>query len=424
MMKTTAPISSQPAPPPVAWRRGACGALSSALLALLMSAPGCARKEVAASPSIPDTPPWKWEVFPAVQRMRLATLPCQLLPKSSISIYSPMVGVLRVYATQPQTNLAANVVWGEFEPAMFKAEAEAIDQAKAKLEEREHLQLELELPKEQLRMEKEFEEARRQLALLQLLSTNKDLARAALKFAAGTENGLRPEAVTNAQTELGLLTRSLDYLRATNLAVLGIDLAGQRSEWERRKLEFERRQAQARLKMPFRGQLTINLPLTEGVEEYPVNTGQELAVARDLSLIRLRVALSNPAWAGVSPERLVAIVRLPNGSDLTATFAFQKIERVQLRDESVYYFQFPPERSAGAARLMGTDVTCELWWSLPQPARVVPKLSLVLQQPAAFQGRDWAQGVGVAWPGASVLIEGQTDLAIVLSNTAMNHARR
>lgn len=91
-----------------------------------------------------------------------------------------------------------------------------------------------------------------------------------------------------------------------------------------RKLEFERRLNQATLKMPFSGQLTVSLPLTEGVEEYPVNAGQELAVARDLSLIRLRVALANPAWAGLPMERLSAMVRLPNGGELEAAFALQK----------------------------------------------------------------------------------------------------
>jgi hypothetical protein len=391
--------------------------LAHVLLLVLISS-GCHEKNLPAANG-PSEGHWRWEVFPAVQRMRLATLPCQLLPRSSISIYSPMLGVLRVNAAQPQTNLTANTVWGEFEPAMFAAEAKAIEEAKSKLEERERLQLELELPKEKLRMEKDLEEARRQVALLNLLSTNRELAHIALKLPGNSANGVRPEALTNAQAELSLLRRSMDYLETTNLAILGIDLPGQRSEWERRKLEFDRRQSQARLKMPFTGQLTINLPLTEGVEEYPVNSGQELAVARDLSLIRVRVTLSNPAWAGLPADQIVAMVRLPNGVELNAHFVFQKIERVQLREESVYYFEFPSDKAALAARLMGTDVSCELWLNLPQPARVVPKLSLVLQQPAAFQGRTWAQGVGAAWPGAYVLVEGQTDLAIVLSHTAM-----
>jgi hypothetical protein len=396
-------------------------ALIHALL-LVLIASGCRNKAPSAAPPVTELPHWNWEIFPAVQRMRLATLPCQVLPKSSISIFSPMLGVLRVYASQPQTNLPASFIWAEFEPAMFQAEAQAIEEARTKLDEHERLQLELELPKQKLHMEKDLEEAEREVALLHLLSTNKDLARISFKLANGNGNGtgLRPEALARAETERNLLRRSIQYLDATNLDILGIDLAGQRSDWERRKLEFLRRQSQARLKMPFTGQLTVDLPLTEGVVEYPVNSGQELAVARDLSLVRLRVALSNPAWAGLAPEHLTALVRLPNGNELTAAFAFQKIERMQLREESVYYFQFPPDKAAVAARLIGTDLSCELWLTLPQPARVVPKLSLVLQQPNAFQGHSWVQGVGTAWPGASVLVEGQTDLAIVLANTAMN----
>ncbi len=393
--------------------------LAHALLVLVITS-GCRAKAPAPAPLPNEALHWKWEVFPAVQRMRLATLPCQLLPKSSINIYSPMLGVLRVYTTQPQTNLTAGAIWAEFEPDMFKEESEALQEARAKLDEHERLQMELELPKQKLKMEKDLEEAERQLALLSLLATNHELARIAPKLSLAGNNGIRLDALGKARTERDLLRRSLGYLDATNLAVLGIDLPGQRSDLRRRELDFERRQSQARLKMPFNGQLTIDLPLTEGVIEYPVNSGQELAVARDLSLIRLRVELSNPAWAGIPADRLEALLRLPNGLELTAGFAFQKIERVQMREEAVYYFQFPPEKAAVAARLMGTDLSCELWLTLPQPARVVPKLSLVLQQPAAFQGRTWAEGVGLAWPGASVLVEGQTDLAIILANTAMN----
>lgn len=394
-------------------------AVTCTVVLLLFGSSGCRKTPQAApAPVSAELTHWSWEVFPAVQRMRLATLPCQVLPKSSISIYSPMLGVLRVYAAQPQTNLAANSLWAEFEPAIFAAEAQALEEARVKLEERERLQLELELPKQKLHMQKDLEEAQRQVGLLRLFSTNRELAKMALKLHNAAPEGLRPDALVKAETELGLLQRSVQYLEATNLTILGIDLPGQRSEWERRKLEFDRRQTQARLKMPFTGQLTINLPVTEGVEEYPVSAGQELAVARDLSLIRLRVGLANPAWAGLSPDRLVALVRLANGAELTAGFAFQKIERVQMREEAVYYFQFPPEKAAMASRLLGTDLSCELWLTLPQPARVVPKLSLVLQRPSAFQGRSWGQGVASAWPGASVLVEGQTDLAIVLANTA------
>jgi hypothetical protein len=345
-------------------------------------------------------------------------LSCQLQPRSSISVHSPMVGVLRVYVDQPQTNLPANFVWGEFEPTIFAAQAEALEEARIKLDERERLQMELEIPRQRLKLERELEESQRQVKFLSLMSTNAILATNVFSLPGHKGTLLRPDAVSTAEQERSLLEQSLGYLKATNLIFLGVDLPGQRSEWQRQKLEFERRQAQARMKMPFDGQLTVALPLTDGVEEYPVNSGQELAVARDLSTIRLRVVMSNAGWVGLPPERMMALVRVPNGEDLRARFLFQKIERIQMREESVYYFQFSPEQSQLAARLMGTDVSCELWLDLPQPARIVPKLSLVLKQPEAFQGRNWEQGVSTAWPGARILVEGQTDLAIVLPEVA------
>ena len=385
------------------------------LIAFLLglAGPGCSPRKSEPAPTAKQPPAWNWAAYPPVQRMRLATVPCQLQPKSSIAIFSPLAGAMKVYLQQPQTNLQAGFVWAEFEPVIFQAEAEAIEEARLKLEEREKLQLELEVPKQRLQLERQIEEAQRQVALLNLLSTNPELAQLTLNIPGQSSSLLRPEALSKAQTELGLLSQSLHYLEQTNLYVIGVDLAGQRSEWQRRNLDFKRRQGQARMRMPFSGQLTVSLPLTEGVEEYPVTAGQEVAVARDLSLIRLRAPLANPAWTTVPAENLTAMVRMQSGEELEARFAFQKIERFQNREESVYYFQFPPAKAATAARLMGTDVSCELWLTLPEPAHIVPKLTLLIQYPIAYQNRNWAQGVSVTWTGVKLLIEGQTDLAVV-----------
>jgi hypothetical protein len=390
-----------------------------ALAVAVLCSSGCERRNVPQAAPKPGTnapavSAWRWEQYPPALRMRLAQLPCQLLPKSSITMVAPLMGVLRVNVSSPQTNLDSGTIWSEFEPKLFEAEAKAIEEARVRLEDQERIQLELELPKQKLRLQRELEESQRQFAFVRLLATNPSLASMALTIPGQGANPLRPEAVGRAEIEVGLLERSLGFLQSTNLALMGIDLVGQRSEWQRRKLEFERRQSQARLRMPFKGQLTIALPLTEGVEEYPVTSGQELAVARDLSQVRLRLSLANPAWVGLAHDKLSAVLRLPSGEEVEAPFAFQKIERVQNREESVLYFTFPEERSKVAARLIGTDVACELWVKLPEPVRIVPKLTLVLQHPSAFQGRTWAQGVSALWPGAQVRMEGQTELAIQL----------
>jgi hypothetical protein len=367
---------------------------------------------VAAADSTAKPPTWNWENYPPVTRMRVATLPCQLLPRSTITMASPLVGNLRVYVTSPQTNLSAGVLWAEFEPEIFAAEEQALKDAGRKLQDQEHLQWEVEFPRKKMQLEQQIEEAQRQVHYVQLLTSNTNMAVAALGFG-NRSNLIRPDALEKAEANLRLLRQSLNYLESTNFAAVGIDLAGARSDWERRNLEFRKQRAQSRFEMPFEGRLTVSLPLTEGVVNYPVNAGQELGVARDLSSIRVRIVVDNSAWSGLAPENLRAMIAVGNEM-LEGRFAYQKIERVQSREESAYYFEFPPEKAPVAARLIGANVTCDLWIDLPEPVRIVPKFALVLHEPAAFQNRSWASALATAFPGARLVVEGQIDLGVSL----------
>jgi hypothetical protein len=382
-----------------------------------------AQPDIAEAANINNTPAWNWDAYPAVRKMKLATLPCVLQPRSQITINSTLAGSLKIYIDQPQTNLESGKVWGEFEPGIFELEADSFEEARQKLDEREKILLELEIPKQKLKLEREIEESKRQVDYLKYLSTHPELADLTL-HAGDKTSVLRPDSLSKAESELGLLHQSLTYLNETNTAALGVDLAGLRSEWKRRKVEFERRRAQATLKMPFTGQLTVSLPLAEGVAEYPVNIGQELAVARDLSVVRLRVAIGNSAWNSLAPEKLAAVIRLPSGQELEAQYSYHKIERQQNREESAYYFQFLTEHTPLVARLIGTDVTCELWYNLGQPARIVPKLALIMHNKSAFQAGNWGAGLAAAFPGARVAVEGQTDLGIVLPKTETKQAAK
>ncbi len=360
-----------------------------------------------------NQPTWNWDSYPAVKKMRLGVLPCTLQPRSQIAMNSTLAGSLKLYVTAPQTNIQAGVVWGEFEPSIFELEAKALEEARVKLDEREKLQREIEIPKLRMQVERELQDAKRRVAMVQYLSTNREMADLTLSVA-GDKSMLRPDSLAEAQQELQLINQKLLYVQDTNSSVLTVDIGSSRLNWERQRAEFERKRAQATLKMPFTGQLTISLPLADGVAEYPVNIGQEIGVARDLSIVRLRVPFANSAWSAISPERFFAIVRLPSGQELEAQFAYSKVERNQNREESAYYFQFLPENTPMVARLIGTDVTCELWLNLGQATRVVPKLALIMHNPTAFQSGNWSSGLAHAFPGAQVAVEGQTDLGIVL----------
>ena len=358
-------------------------------------------------------PAWNWESYPALKRMRVAQLPCQLQPRSTITVVSPISGLLRVYAPSPQADLPANFLWAEFEPEMLAQDELMLAESLRKLEDLERVQWEIEYPRKKMLLEQQLKDAENELKRVRMLSENPELARRML--GTGNTNSLmRPETLTIAEENYRLLERSMMYLASTNYAALGFDLTGQRTEWKRRELDFQRRRQQSRFEMPFDGKLTVSIPISEGVTNYPVNQGQELAIARDISAVRARVAIDNAAWTGLTPESMRVVVTT-GGRALEARFIYQKIEKVQNREESAYYFEFPPEKVTEAARLIGANNQCDLWVDLPESARIVPKLAVILHQPEAFQNRSWSAALASTFPGARLLLEGQTDLAVVVA---------
>jgi hypothetical protein len=395
------------------WRNFGAALAACSVAAVLFN--GCTPKEAkAARDRNVEVKPasWNWEEYPPVNKMRLGVLSCLLQPRSTISVASPLTGLLKVHATAPQTNLPSGFLWAEFEPEIFAAEAKSLTEALKKLEDRETMEREVEFPRRKMQLAKQIEEAERQLTWMRIVSTNKELTD--LMFSTGPNGGtLRPDSLRQSEMELRLLEQSMNYLETTNHAAMGVDLAGQRTDWERRKLEFDRRRSQARFRMPFDGRLTLNIPLSDGVTDYPVTAGQELGVARDVSSIRVRVPVENVAWSGLPVDKLTAVVRV--GEEVFhARFSFQKIERAQNREESVYYFEVPDEQSAKAAKLIGANVSCELWLDLWEHVRIVPKLALILRKPDAFKNQSWAWALNELFPGTRLVVEGQTELAVAI----------
>jgi hypothetical protein len=356
-------------------------------------------------------PPWRWELYPSTNRIRLATLSCKVQAKSSLTLTAPITGMLHVHVHTQQTNLTAGTIWAEFEPKQFIEEAKALKDAAAQFSKREKSLLNINLPRQKLKLTRELYEAERQLAMLNLLRTNN----LTLLPSLGLKNpSLNPKAQTMLQAEVDLIRQTLDAVTKTNLVVLGFDLTEQRANLKQRQRDFDRRRKQARLKMPTTGQLSISLPLTEGVNEYWVHTGQDLAVARDFKKVYVRAVLADPAWAGQVTGALGIVIRFSNGQELTAKYVYQRLERTPMREEAAAYFLITAPPITDIQHLMGREVTGELNFNLGRPARVVPKLTLVMHDPSAFQGRSWSAGVHRLWPDARVVAEGQTEVAIEL----------
>ena len=388
-----------------------CELLTALAIALVLLTACSPQTEVRADKA-PAKPPWRWELYPSTNRIRLATLSCKVQAKSTLTLTAPITGMLHVHVHTQQTNLTAGTIWAEFEPKQFIEEAKALKDAAAQFSKREKSLLNINLPRQKLKLTRELYEAERQLAMLNLLRTNN----LTLLPSLGLKNpSLNPKAHTMLQAEVDLIRRTLDAITKTNLVVLGFDLTEQRANLKQRQRDFDRRRKQARLKMPTTGQLSISLPLTEGVNEYWVHAGQDLAVARDFKKVYVRAVLADPAWAGQVTGALGIVIRFSNGQELTAKYVYQRLERTPMREEVAAYFLITAPPITEIQHLVGLEVTGELIFNLGRPVRVVPKLTLVMHNPSAFQGRSWSAGVHRLWPDARVIAEGQTELAIQLA---------
>ena len=150
------------------------GVLTALAVALVLLA-ACSSQTEALADKAPAKPPWRWELYPSTNRIRLATLSCRIQPKSSLKLIAPIAGMLHVHVHTLQTNLAVGTIWAEFEPEQFSEEAKALQDAAVHLSEREKSLLNLDLPRQKLKFTRELYEAERQLAMLKLLQTNDNL---------------------------------------------------------------------------------------------------------------------------------------------------------------------------------------------------------------------------------------------------------
>ena len=393
---------------------------AAALLALALclgSLSGCGKGfETAATPN-PKTEeteaPWDWNKYPLTTRIHLATLAATLSPRNTVTVRAPVSGTLQLRVTNTQVRLPAEFVWGEFEARTLEQERQAIDFAERKLVEREKRVYELDIPRERIRLFSEIQTADRDVKTLEIYSDNPKLARAALKLDDVGRNPFDPEVMKTAREKLRLLELQRGYLETTNLAAMGIDLESEKIGLEQRWIEFERRLERSRLIMPFDGQLTLFLNISAGLASYPITAEQEVAVIRDFSRIYVRLKLDDPAWVGLPGESLSAAVRLPDGRMIFAKYAFDRVEVIRKRDTSVHYFELPDSELSAVAHLMGSRMVCDLWLEIPEPARLTPKLKLLLHARDSNTGGDWNQLVARHLPGAKVVAQAQTHLAII-----------
>lgn len=351
--------------------------------------------------------------YKETRQLLVGIVSAQVTPAHSLRVKSPSDG--RLFLRLPGnrgTILPAGTVWAEFDPERTALEREAITLARTLLEKKERPRLQLDTDREALDLADKRAETARQLRMFQRILDDPELAGFYLESPdAGDDRAQLGQTMERLRRQLDLMDAVLAYAGTeqhieAESRVLDIKL-------RQHELDLKQREEDKRLAMPFDGEITLLIERPAD-DDTPVRTqlGDELALIQDYSAVRARFVVKRPELRAIAPETLH--LRVSAGAvPLTAAFESRLIEETGGREELVYRFRFQDKDRATARPLAGGSLTARLYANLPQPARIIPKLDLVLAEPEAFREGDWHVGLAAALPGATLLAIGETELAVV-----------
>jgi hypothetical protein len=353
------------------------------------------------------------ESYPLSHELVLGTVPVEVQPARFQKVKAPLSGPLHLRLPAAGTRLAQGALWAEFDPARGELERAAFDLARELLAEKEIPQFRLDQSRTRAELADKLGELERQSALLAKIVREPALAALYLD-----EEG-RAGGLDQARYLLTQLEQQARLLR-TVLAYTGtprqeeLELGVLRLKLSQQELELQRRADASRLTMPFAGEIVLIPPAPPDGEPLAVEAGMDLAWLQDFSQLNLRVPVRRAEWRLLPAAQLT--VRLDTGATgprVTAAFFRSLTEEVHGREELVYYFTLAADQSTPARALVGGQLSAQLITALVEPARLVPKLDLVLADPAAFRAGGWAGGLATLLPGARLVGVGETHLAII-----------
>lgn len=188
------------------------------------------------------------------------------------------------------------------------------------------------------------------------------------------------------------------------------------STMERRKrAEFDSKNEQNTLRMPFTGRLQyhFNLPEDPTVPfEYTQGGLRPFATVCDDSAFYITINISDAEIGLLPGERFSVYVNMPSGEQLRGVYAFRRVEKSNNgSDMLVYFFKLPQECHETAYNMLGSNANAVLLYSAEEDVLSIPKMQL-LTHPAAPECEDWKQLVAKTHPGYMVVIITERDVLI------------
>lgn len=360
---------------------------------------------------------WNWKHFEKTQFFRLGQIPAEITPARVIKFTTSAAGILRLNIRQREMDLEKDFMWAELDAEKYDNENRSLNILQESLEKKESHTRDVEIPKQKLRLEKELTLRQRNAKLLKLIKENPDWAQFADEYLEGESEGIIGDLpFQRASQEVDLTEKELAYLEDKDHQTIDIEFESKLIDWKQRKFNFDREYERSKFKAPFAGHLSLNIGLLNDTAEYPINSGQEIATLRDMENLQFNVPIAYAPWLQLNPMALQIRYSGWSHAPLIADFdSHQMISQSNGEQKKVYTFKIHGSRAQEASVFLGNPLQVELWIILAEPAYSVPKTEVAFRLKDQSAGHSWDETIQALWPGAKLLAEGQTHLAIVPS---------
>lgn len=388
-------------------RYGLCCVLT---IGILGGGGACAPKE--SSNKSAAAADFKLSDFPYMGEFTLARVDARVQAEMSMRFYAPGNGQLQVRLVKTNGTVEKNEVWAVFSPEALKLGDEMLAARQAVLKMRMETLNQIDLPQKRLEIEKKLREARRLQEITKRLGADEEVWKtlAELMPEAGLDAADRSPAVIDRTVEI--LTQQLAFLSGERGSGASQELQVAEVELRQAEIEQELKRSQYEMRMPFNGALVCNLELRDGVENYPVTTGQLIGVARKEDALTCEVRMQDARWLAMPPEALFLRLSLANGAEFKLPYSGRRI-REEMRAEVLHYvFTVPSAGVTALRRNIDSVLAADLFLQLEHPARIIPKVALLTARPQAFSTANWAVGVSALWPQATVVAVGTSSVAV------------
>lgn len=182
------------------------------------------------------------------------------------------------------------------------------------------------------------------------------------------------------------------------------------TKFELKKLQFEMRQRDAYLTVPFDGDVKFVFPYVQDELNF-VGSGTDIAVVQDKSEIFAQVPILDSDWRSLIESRMELSLRTSSGVT-TASFQSSSKQIVSGKERLVYSFMFRPEDHKHLQNYMGGSVEGSVYYRLDKAAHLVPKFLLASMDTAAFKSGGWEGVVASILPEYQVVYVGLNNIAL------------